>query len=81
MRSRLLPLMGIISFTWALVFLGSYIIFNLIVPINIFPGKTDYASIFINSLLKVILSAILALLWIVIMIKLRDLYIKKKLSA
>jgi hypothetical protein len=81
MRSRLFPLMGIIGLAWLLVFLGSYIIFYLIVPINIFPGKMDYISIFFNSLLKVVLSAALAFLWIIIMIKLRNLYVKRKLLA
>jgi hypothetical protein len=72
--------MGIIGFAWLLIFLGLYIIFYLIVPINIFPGRTDYVSIFLNSLLKVASSATLAFLWIIIMIKLRDLYMKRKLS-
>jgi len=73
--------MGIIGLAWLLIFLGSYIIFYLIVPINIFPARTDYISIFFNSLLKVALSATLAFVWITIMIKLRDFYIKRKLSV
>ncbi len=73
--------MGIIGLAWLLIFLGSYIIFYLIVPMNIFPGRTDYILIFSNSLLKVILSATLAFVWITIMIKLRDLYIKRMLST
>jgi len=77
---RLLPLIGIISVAWILVFLGSYIIFHLIVYIDLFPRKTEYIFILINSLLKVALSAFLSLIWIVIMIKLRDIYIKRKSS-
>ncbi|MCP8304098.1 MAG: hypothetical protein H3Z50_01295 [archaeon] len=80
MRSRLLPLMGIIGVAWLLVFLGSYIIFHLIVPIDLFPGRTDYIFTFFNSLLKVTLSTVLSVMWILIMIKLRDIYIKRKLS-
>ncbi|MCP8320285.1 MAG: hypothetical protein H3Z52_05010 [archaeon] len=74
-------MMGIIGLAWLLVIVGIFIIFNLIVRINIFPGKTEYIFIFLNSLLKVVLSATLAFLWIIIMIKLRDFYIKRKLSA
>jgi len=73
--------MGIIGSAWLLIFLGSYIIFKLIVPINIFPARTDYISTFLNSLLKVVLSATLAFVWITIMIKLRDFYIKRRLSV
>lgn len=72
--------MGIIGIAWLLVFVGVFVIFYLIVPIDIFPGKTDYISIFLNSSLTVVLSAILAFLWIIIMIRLRNLYIKRKLS-
>ncbi|MGQ9718741.1 MAG: hypothetical protein ACUVWK_02700 [Nitrososphaerales archaeon] len=80
MNSRILPLMGIIGLAWALVFLGFYIIFGLIVPFEPFP-ENDYIFAFLNSLFKVVLSAILALTWIMIMIGLRNLYIKRKLSA
>jgi hypothetical protein len=73
--------MGIIGVAWLLVFVGVFVIFYLIVPIDIFPGRTDYIFIFANSSIKVILSAILAFLWIIIMIKLRNLYIKRKLLA
>ncbi|NWG09365.1 MAG: hypothetical protein HXX80_03490 [Nitrososphaerales archaeon] len=80
MNSRILPLMGIIGLAWALVFFGSYMIFGLIVPFEPFP-ENDHIFTFLNSLLKVVLSAILALVWIVIMIELRNLYIKRNLSA
>ncbi len=71
--------MGIIGVAWLLVFLGSYIIFYLIVPIDLFPGTKDYVLTFFNSLLKVVLSIFLSIIWILIMIKLRDIYIKRKL--
>ncbi|MEM3437262.1 MAG: hypothetical protein QXP55_01845 [Nitrososphaerales archaeon] len=76
MESRLIPLMGIIGFAWLLILLGSYIIFNFILHINIFPEK-DYVSIFFNSLLKVILSSILAFLWIVIMMGLVKIHMRR----
>lgn|GEM_PF-2299262 len=77
---RLLPLIGIIGLAWLLIFLGSYIIFYLITPINIFPGKIDYVYIFLNALLKLVLSMALVILWIMIMVKLRNLYMKRKLG-
>ncbi len=72
--------MGIIGIAWLLVIVGSFMIFYLIVPIDIFLGKKDYVSIFLNSFLKVVLSAILAFLWIVVMVRLRNVYIERKLS-
>jgi hypothetical protein len=79
LNSRILPLVGIIGLAWVLVFLGSYIIFELIVSFEPFP-ENNHIFAFLNSLLEVVFSAILVLVWIVIMIKLRNLYIKKKLS-
>lgn len=74
---RLLSLMGILGFSWILVFLGSYIIFKLIEPIpDIMPGLEGRI---ITSLLKVALSAAFSGLWIYIMVKLRDLYVGRRL--
>lgn len=79
MGSRLLPLMGILLIAWLLVFLGVYIIFALIVPVrDLFPGGT---GALLTSTLKVLASAALVALWLVIMVKLRDYYARRKLFS
>jgi hypothetical protein len=65
----ILPLMAILATMWILILVGSILIFHFIVPLDI-PGL-DRASL---GVLKVVLGASLAALWLFIFIKLRDIY-------
>ncbi|MCS7116986.1 MAG: hypothetical protein RMJ31_07665 [Nitrososphaerota archaeon] len=77
MKYRLLPIMGIITVAWFLIFLGSFIIFKIVAPIPEFlPG---YFGVLITAIVKVILATFLVICWILIMVWLRDLYVKRKL--
>ncbi|MEM1525310.1 MAG: hypothetical protein QW372_02740 [Nitrososphaerales archaeon] len=76
MTYRLLPLMGILLVAWLLIFLGSFIIFKIVAPIPEFlPG---YFGVLITAIIKVIISTLLVICWILIMVWLRDLYVRKK---
>jgi hypothetical protein len=75
---ELLHLIGVLTTTWLLLLLGVYAIFALIVPLpELWPGRT---GIFATAVLKVALSALVALLWLFAMVKLRDLYAKRALG-
>jgi hypothetical protein len=65
----ILPLMAILATMWILILVGSILIFHLIVPLDI--PWLDRASL---GVLKVVLGASLAALWLFIFIKLRDIY-------
>ncbi len=68
--------MGILLVAWLLIFLGSFIIFKIVAPIPEFlPG---YFGVLITAIIKVIISTLLVICWILIMVWLRDLYVRKK---
>lgn len=71
--------MGILLVAWLLVFLGVYIIFAVIVPMqDLYPGRT---GALLTSTLKVLTSAALVGVWLAIMVKLRDYYAERKLFS
>lgn len=77
MSSRLLPLIALITVAWLMIFMGSYVIFRLIVPIpDITPnlGGRIFTSIF-----KVGTSGFIALFWLYVMLKLRNFYVRRRL--
>ena len=77
MASRLLPLIGVIVVAWILVFVGSYIIFNVIVPLpNFFPGREGFIF---TGVIKAVFSTILVIIWLLLTVKLTNLYVKKKI--
>lgn len=73
----MLPLLGLLLTAWILVFIGSIVIFNVIVPIpQILPGR---GGTVLTSVVKALLSIALVSIWLFIMIRLRDFYFKRKL--
>jgi hypothetical protein len=65
-------LLAIFTVAWALIFLGSALIFLLIV-------RLELPNAFVNASAKVAISAVLALIWLWIFMKLRDLYVRRYL--
>jgi hypothetical protein len=64
-----LPIMAILAAMWVLILVGSVLIFYFIVPMEI--PSLNRATV---GVLKVILGAGLAALWLFIFLKLRDVY-------
>ena len=62
--------------SWILIFLGIFFIFKIIVPIPAFPGVI---GVWLASILKASLSVVLSIFWIVIMFKMRNFLLKRKL--
>ena len=76
MSKNMVALFLIILAAWVLIFLGSFIIFKLVVPIPDFEG---FGGAMVSAVLKALLATSLVLLWIFILIKLRDAYVKSRL--
>jgi hypothetical protein len=66
----------IVLVSWILIFLGIFFIFKIIVPIPAFPGGV---GLWMTSILKASLSVVLTIFWIVIMLKMRNFLLKRKL--
>lgn len=73
MRRSLVHLLAIFTAAWALILLGSVVIFALIVRLQV-PHP------FLDDAAKVLLSAGLALLWLQLFRKLRDMYVRRYLK-
>lgn len=77
MIKRMLPLMGMLMFAWLLIILGSFLIFKVVAPLpNILPS---FQGLLITAILKALLAVLLVALWLIIMVSLTKLYVKRKL--
>ncbi|MBI2184834.1 MAG: hypothetical protein HYU39_07750 [Thaumarchaeota archaeon] len=78
MASTLRPLMMILFATWLLILGGSVIVFKLIVPIpDLYEGRI---GLIVTAILKAGASVALVLVWVWIMVNLRNLYVKRILK-
>jgi len=64
--------MGIFTVAWALVLLGTIIVFGFIVPLAVFHS-------FLDSILKGILASILVLIWLFLFVQMRNVMVKSQL--
>jgi len=67
----------ILSLTWLLFLAMTYIIFTLIIPISPPPGS-QYSVVFGYALLKVLLSGVVFLAWLLSYYLLRDIFVRLK---
>lgn len=75
--SRLLPILILIFLVWIMIFAGSFAIFRMIVPIaDFYPGIEGRI---VTSLFKVTTSGILVIFWMVLMWKIRNVFVKRNL--
>jgi|ETNmetMinimDraft_20_1059909.scaffolds.fasta_scaffold76566_2 hypothetical protein len=65
-------------FFWVLVLIGAIIIFEFIVPLQLVMG--DY-SLIVTSFVKILLSVVLVLIWIIILYKLTEIYLVRKIKG
>gem|GEM_PF-1061379 len=70
-------LLMILSLTWLLFLAMTYIIFTLIIPITP-PSGSAYSIVFGYALLKVLLSGVVFLAWLLSYYLLRDMFVKLK---
>ncbi len=71
--------MVLITATWLLIFIGSYVIFMIIVPLpDIYPG---FFGRVLTEIIKVALSGIMTFLWLYAMWKLRNFYVHRRLLS
>jgi len=71
-RESLGTLIAIFTAAWALVLLGTVIIFEVIVPLNIFHS-------FLDSILKGVLGLFLVVAWLFLFVEMRDHMVKTQL--
>lgn len=79
MSSRLLPLITLITVVWLLIFIGSYAIFRLIVPLPNISNSLE-GRLF-TSIFKVGASGLIVTLWIYVMLKIRNIYVKRRIYS
>lgn len=72
-KKSLWELIGIFTAAWVLVLVGTGIIFDGIVPLNVFH------SFFLNSVLKGILATALVIAWLVLFLEMRNRMVKTQL--
>jgi len=72
-KKSLWELIGIFTAAWLLVLVGTGIIFDGIVPLNVFP------SFFLNSILKAVLATVLVAAWLVLFVEMRNRMVKTQL--
>ena len=65
-------LLGIFTAAWALVLVGTVLIFKYIVPLTIFHS-------FLDSVMKGVLATILVAVWLVLFVEMRNLMIRTQL--
>jgi hypothetical protein len=70
-------LLMILSLTWLLFLAMTYIIFTLIIPITP-PAGSPYSIVFGYALLKVLLSGVVFLAWLLSYYLLRDMFVRLK---
>ncbi|MBI2938066.1 MAG: hypothetical protein HYY22_07665 [Thaumarchaeota archaeon] len=79
MSLRTFPLLVLITATWLLIFVGSYVIFKIIVPLpEIYPG---FLGQILTEIIKVALSGVMTFLWLYAMWKLRNFYVHRRLLS
>ncbi len=79
MSLRTFPLLVLITATWLLIFIGSYVIFKIIVPLpEIYPG---FLGKVLTEIVKVALSGVMTFLWLYAMWKLRNFYVRRRLLS
>jgi Na+-translocating ferredoxin:NAD+ oxidoreductase RnfA subunit len=71
-KKSLWELVGIFTIVWILVLLGTGIIFDVIVPLNLFHS-------FLDSIVKGLLAAVLVGVWLLLFIGLRNRMVKSQL--
>jgi len=69
----IISLLGIFTLAWVLVLVGTVIIFEFIIPFS-------FASVFYNSIAKAVFATILAVVWLYLLVLLRNLMVKRLLS-
>lgn len=72
-RSAVVMLAGIFTAAWLLVLLGTVLIFEFIVPLNI------VHSLLLNGVVKGVLATMLVIVWLFLFVKMRDYMIKTQL--
>ena len=77
MLGRLLPLIGIIFAAWLLVLTGTVIIFGYIAQFN--PSESGLGTVGVAAL-KVVLGALLAVVWIMILYILTLWYLRRSIQ-
>lgn len=77
MLRRLLPLIGIIFIAWLLVLTGTVLIFGYIAKLN--PGEGVVSPLGV-AVLKVVLGALLAVVWILILYFLTLWYVRRSIK-
>ncbi len=71
--------MGIFLAAWLLILAGSVIVFRGIAPIpDLFEGGM---GVIVTAVLKAFLAALLVLLWVWVLVKLRNMYVMRKLLS
>jgi len=65
-------LIGIFTVAWVLVLVGTVIIFEYIVPLDIFHS-------FLDSIVKGVLATILVIVWLFLFVKMRNFMIRTQL--
>ena len=73
-RNADLMLIGIFTAAWLLVFFGTVLIFEFIVPLNI---TSHYL---LNGIVKGFLATILVVVWLFLFVQMRDYMIKTQLK-
>lgn len=63
-----------ITLLWGLIIIGGIIIVKFIAPINL-------SNKYLESIIKAVIAISMCIAWIVIMIILRDLYIKRSINV
>lgn len=71
-RNPLPALLAILTVAWLLILIGAVIVFNYIVPFSYFHSFAD-------SVAKGVFGTIAALLWLLAMAKMRDLFVRKEI--
>ena len=77
MSSAIFSLILLITAVWAMIFVGLAAIFLFVVPIP--DVISEYVGIFFSSVLQVLISGALAMLWLISIWQLRNYYVHKKI--
>ncbi len=77
MASAIFSLILLITAVWAMIFVGLAAIFLFVVPIpDVISGNV---GIFFSSVLQVLISGALTMLWLISIWQLRNYYVRKKI--
>ncbi len=79
MSSRLTPIIVLITAVWLMIFVGSYAIFQIIVPLpDFYPGLQGRI---VTSIFKASTSGLLVLFWLYLMLNLRNFYVRRRILS